>query len=316
MRKYAINIVNMQEVMSTHTTENSLDSIGELLHRERVNGWSPRPIDFYKAGYEKAYEYLNLYDHSVVADIGCSNGQRAYNGLKAFNDQRVLDGKEPIWPHLIGFDPLYEYMSTLALSEGERKNFTFVQARGENIPMPDSSVDVTTLHRVLYRADDPIAMLRTAKRITMANGNIIATTNFRDHAPNRYHIERQGYISVAEAANLPTREYLPPANTAYFEDLPAMLEEVGELEIIDQSIVEDEVIRISENRIPWYLDAMIMSFKRTGLPIEYQSAWRKAIETSGAAYIRANMVPDQNGVPIFTDNVHRGMAVIVNKKSA
>ncbi|HET8991899.1 MAG TPA: methyltransferase domain-containing protein [Candidatus Saccharimonadales bacterium] len=297
-----------------HTTEQSVDSYAELLTRDEVNSWIDHPVDFYYEGYRKALEYLGLYDHSVVGDVGCGNGQRTYDGIRKLNEERVAMGRDEIWPLLIGFEPLYEQMSSLRQTI-DQKRFVYMQARGEDIPLPDNSLDVLTAHRVLYRADDPLEMLREFKKKVMPNGLIILTTNFKDQATNRYYYESQTYAGVQRFVGLPEQPYIPPARSAFYEDIPRLIAEVGGLEIIDNSVQEEDISRINEDRLPIYLYSMATAVKRFNLPPEFHRIWRSIINGPVAEDIHKNMQVDpESGERYFEDKVHRGMYVIRNAK--
>ena len=59
-------------------------------------------------------------------------------------------------------------------------NFHVRQAEVQNLPLPDCSVDLVTVHQVLHYLDNPAAAIREAARVLQPNGRILIV----DFAPH------------------------------------------------------------------------------------------------------------------------------------
>jgi len=101
----------------------------------------------------------------VVADVGCGNGF----DLR----QLVPQGR---CRHAIGLDLSAGMLRSLA-SLRESGRLSLVQADAERIPLPNASVDVAMAMHMLYHVPDVAAAIRELRRITRADGTVLASTN-------------------------------------------------------------------------------------------------------------------------------------------
>jgi len=99
-------------------------------------------------------------------------------------------------------------------------NFHVRQAEVQNLPLPDNSVDLVTVHQVLHYLDNPGAALREAARVLQPNGRILIVDfaphgieELRDtHAHRRLGFSGKEVSAWCAAAGLSMVEvrHLPP----------------------------------------------------------------------------------------------------------
>jgi len=102
-------------------------------------------------------------------------------------------------------------------------NFHVRQAEVQNLPLPDRSVDLVTVHQVLHYLDNPAAALREAARVLQSNGRILIVDfaphgieQLRDtHAHRRLGFSEKEVTAWCAAAGLTVVEvrHLPPASS-------------------------------------------------------------------------------------------------------
>ena len=134
-----------------------------------------------------------------VLDVGCGDGQLSYSISQKRRDIQIK-----------GIDPLIR----------EKTSMPVEMFDGQKIPYDDGSFDTVLLIDVLHHTDDPIALLKEAKRVTrqvmiikdhMCNGLFAGTTlRFMDFVGNaRYNVAlrynywtKQKWLAVFDSLDL------------------------------------------------------------------------------------------------------------------
>jgi ArsR family transcriptional regulator len=102
-------------------------------------------------------------------------------------------------------------------------NFHVRQSEVQNLPLPDCSVDLVTVHQVLHYLDNPAAAIREAARVLLPNGRILIVDfaphgieQLRDsHAHRRLGFSEEEVSAWCVAAGLSLAEvrHLPPVSS-------------------------------------------------------------------------------------------------------
>jgi SAM-dependent methyltransferase len=249
--------------------------------------------------------HSDISTEDVVLDIGCSSGIFALRAARLAH----------MPAHLIGLDVQEDAFRKHFPTDHSRIGFSFVQGSGEAIPLPTDSVAVTTAHNVLFRAHDIDDMLNEMKRVTQADGLIIISTNFRNHALSRHLWERTIAETVSTELDIPIEPVLPPAEGCYFEDLAGIVAQSGGLEAIDTVIQEDVALITPGERFETFLTSLYYSVNYTDLPTCFYSRWRNVVDRTIQPLLLESYDRQSRDEPVFTDTVHRGMVVWRNHKT-
>jgi ubiquinone/menaquinone biosynthesis C-methylase UbiE len=291
------------------------DSYFDMVSRKVVNEvFASRPKDFNLEGLRAAKFFTSLEESDRILDIGCSSGQFILEAAQ----------KAGIKSRLIGLDPDPELVQFLP-DDVDTSRFTFLEGKGEDIPLPDNSVQVVAAHNVIFRAANVAKMLAEMKRVTKPNGLVVISSNFRSHATYRHDFEEM----VADLMSVSMRKTFDPpvipAEKCYFEDLPKKLAEIGELRSIGEEIQGCDAV-ITRDRVNAYMTPILFSFNRTNLPEsrELRSQWRQTVRKVVEPYIEheidtqelENQVNGSSKTPYFADIIHRGMIVARNSKAS
>jgi arsenite methyltransferase len=172
-----------------------------------------------------------LPDAAVLASLGCGN-PTAVADLRA--GETVLDlgsgggidvilSAKRVGPtgHAYGLD-MTEEMLELARRNADEAgiaNVTFLQGLIEEIPLPDSSVDVVISNCVINLSTDKPSVLREIGRVLRPGGRIgISDVVAEDRLEPEQRAERGSYVGCIAGA-LSTSEYADGLRAAGFEDV-------------------------------------------------------------------------------------------------
>jgi len=287
-----------------------------MMRRRSINQrLATQPVDFYPVGFEKALLYAGLTAEDADLDIGCSNGELYMRAAQAAG----------ALSYHIGLDPNREPYDRYWPPDLSRNRFSFMQGRGETIPLPDNAVRVAFAHNSIFRGT-PERILQEMKRVTEPGGLLIISTNGIKHALWRHTFERRVALSIARwQGEQRIRPYIrwpkPPAHSFYLEDAPAKIRAAGGLDIIE--VVSQQC----EGRVtPADLEEFITSIKetvnRTGLAEQYHERWFETVDQLARPIMerllekrrRRAKETDAAQEPYFTEKIVRGMFVIRNNK--
>lgn len=284
----------------------SPDAFFDMALRREINDFADLPVDFYLEGFKKAREYTGLTDQSTVLDIGCSNGRFIIEAARATETNAAL----------IGLDIDSEAYRHFPPPHTAESRFSFIQGRGESVPLAANSVQVAMAHNVLFRSNEASAILREMQRVVEPEGLLMVSTNGRGHAFWRHTFERLVALELKRGTSLDLIPPKPPAENCYLEDIPEMIAEVGDLSVIDTSVVQYCQAKITPDRLEDYLTSIKLTANRTDISPQMHHAWRRLVDAHARSFILDHMRKNGDGNPYFVDVVHRGMFVMRNNKSA
>lgn len=268
------------------------------------------PVDFNYQGLKRADELKGLDETDAILDIGCSSGKFVLDAAAALG----------IKSHIYGLDPdaglqqfLPDYIDT--------RRFTFIEGYGEDIPLEDNSVKVTTAHNVIFRARSVGKMLAEMKRVTKPDGLIIISTNSRDHARYRHDFEEMVADLVSIDMHMRIEPPQLPAENCTFEALDQMIKADPGLIAIAETRQRTEAV-ITRERVGGYVFPILFSANRTNIPDNRRGIWRYTVRKVVEQYIDneldlAEKDTSRNGNQAsFNDIIHRGMIVASNLKTS
>jgi arsenite methyltransferase len=172
-----------------------------------------------------------LPDAAVLASLGCGN-PTAVADLR--DGETVLDlgsgggidvilSARRVGPtgHAYGLDMTEEMLELARRNAVEAKiaNVTFLQGLIEEIPLPDSSVDVVISNCVINLSTDKPSVLREIGRVLRPGGRIgISDVVAEDRLEPAQRAERGSYVGCIAGA-LSTSEYTDGLRAAGFDDI-------------------------------------------------------------------------------------------------
>jgi ubiquinone/menaquinone biosynthesis C-methylase UbiE len=291
----------------------NIDTYANMVMRRGVNEFAQEPLDFNLEGIKKALEYTTLSSTDTLLDIGCSNAEFVLRAASAML----------IKAFIIGLDPDQEPYNMYRPNTLDTSNFSFIQGFGENIPLADNSVNVTTAHNVLFRSFDMKRMLEEMKRVTIPGGLIMISTNARDHAYWRHYIETKTAELTSKQTGVPIMPVKSPAAGCYLEDLPDIISSCVGLEIIDDTVIQDtEAIITAGERYEVYRLAIHLTVPADDEIPPMILKDRRSIADSLLEYIVLSQIEQKdilnkklgiNKEAYFSDRVHRGLIVCRKK---
>jgi SAM-dependent methyltransferase len=105
----------------------------------------------------------------IVADVGCGNG---------FDLRQIVP--EGRCRHAIGLDLSVGMLRSLR-DLRHYGGLSLIQADAQRLPLPDEAVDVAMAMHMLYHVPDIPAAIAELRRITRADGTVLASTNSSGH---------------------------------------------------------------------------------------------------------------------------------------
>jgi SAM-dependent methyltransferase len=172
-----------------------------------------------------------LPDAAVLASLGCGN-PTAVADLR--EGETVLDlgsgggidvilSARRVGPtgHAYGLDMTKEMLELARrnAAEAEIANVTFLQGLIEEIPLPDSSIDVVISNCVINLSTDKPSVLREIARVLRPGGRIgISDVVAEDRLEPAQRAERGSYVGCIAGA-LSTSEYTSGLRAAGFDDI-------------------------------------------------------------------------------------------------
>lgn len=303
----------MAEVYKSGHLADHPDSYLDMMLRREINeSWAATPVDFNVQGLSKAQEHVGLTPNDVIADIGCSSGIPI---LKAAKQTGVMS-------RIIGIEPdgeLYDFIPPNV----DVSRFTFITAVGEDIPLTDNYVKVSSAHNVLFRAHDGLQMLLEMQRITQPDGLLLISTNGRAHAFMRHEYEKVVARAVEETLGVEITPPPTPAEGFYLENMPEIIGAIPGLEIIDRVDQKSQTI-ITAERAKFFVLSIVHSVNRTSLADtrDSRAVWRAAVNRVISPLVFGDIEDvrehsEESGIdgePFITDTVDRGMLVMRNTK--
>ncbi len=276
------------------------DSYFDMVLRREINDFAELGVDFYLEGFKKARQYADLTPQDAVLDVGCSSGRFVIESAQATE----------VPSHLIGLDSDDEAYQSYMPPWLDQSRFSFVHSRGESMPLPDNAVKVASGHNVLFRSSEVSAMLGEMKRVVEPDGLLIISTNSREHAVWRHTFERMVAEWFNEEHGYAEPPLKPPAENCYLEDIDHIVAGVGDLEVIDRSVIQFCDARITSDRIDDFLMSVKLSANRTGIPPHMHHVWRRTVDERVRPIVEAHMIQPGVGKPYFAEQVRRGMVVL------
>lgn len=303
----------MVEIRTPDFTIDHQDSWPDMVIRREISSYAKNPRDLNVDGLVLADQLVNISEEDTVLDVGCSSG-------KFFVEAAETAG---IRARLIGLEPLASLADYL-ITKADTTRFTLLPGYGENIPLPDNSVKVTTGHNVLFRSPQPLQMLKEMQRVTQPGGAIVISTNGRRHAYWRHWYSKAVAMDVSEQLGIELTPPSTPAHGFFLETVRELVQSIDGLEIVKFDPQKDESLITRGIRFKKYLEAIELSANRTNLLPEHRSIWRETVRKLIAPMVLGNIIleeellaenPDlEDFTPAFRDDIDRGIFVIRNHK--
>lgn len=281
------------------------DSILYMNTRRRINEeFAKVPVDFYAESLNAGQLVLgrDLTSNDTMVDIGSSTGEIMTNAANKLGvaAQIICIDSDPEVPYTYSFNLLRA-----------AQRVRFVMAEGENIPIAANSLAGATMHNVIFRAEDAIAMLAEAKRVVMPNGFIAVSTNYEGHAIIRHALEKTIAKKVMEISGVHFEIPQPPAFGRYIDDLPKLIKAVGGLEVINKLFVnqDTQAIITPGDRADTYIE----SIKYSGFyaPDNVRAVWRRVSSIVIDDFLSKLEMSKESGGPIpLVDTIKRGMYML------
>lgn len=296
------------------------DSVLYMKLRRIINEvYADNPVNFNELGLRLGAQVLGrmLSSEDIVVDIGSSSGEMISDAALSIDTP----------PRIICVEPSAEAAELYyLLSEEQRAPITFIQGIGEQLPLRDNSATGASLHNVIFRACDAKAMLSEAKRVVTPGGFIAISSNAKGHARYRHNFEQAVAKQVMDHTGITLTPPTPPAEGYYLDDLPAAIQEVGDLKIIPELTVrQDTEARITRGeRLENYLESIKHSAANVDLPPQYRNVWRTIVDMAVRQEVE-HMIEEaartfrtlgRQDEPYFADPIWRGMFVLRNEKAA
>lgn len=304
--------LRMSELNETQIVGDHQDSWLDMVVRREISNYAKNPRDLNIDGLILARHFVTITEEDSILDVGCSSG-------KFFVEAAEAAG---IKSHLIGLEPIVDLADYL-FTQADTSKFQFVPGYGENIPLPDNSVKISTGHNVLFRSPDPMQMLREMQRVTEPGGVIVISTNGKRHAFWRHWYSKAVALDVSEQLGVELTPPSTPAAGFFLESVPDLVQDVKGLEVAKLDTQRDESIITRGIRFKKYLDAIELSANRTNIQPEHRGLWRESVRKIVSPMVMGNIIleeellaanPDMDFTPAFRDEIDRGIFVIRNNK--
>ena len=111
------------------------------------------------------FRRLPLADARRVLTLGCGTGIEV----------RALRGMTPTGTAIIGLDHSQTLIDTarqLTEEEGLSREVTYQTGDAHDVPYDDGEFDIVTLHTLISHVDDPLQVLREARRVVRPGGTV------------------------------------------------------------------------------------------------------------------------------------------------
>jgi ubiquinone/menaquinone biosynthesis C-methylase UbiE len=292
---------------------NGIDNVVAMRRRRLLNDFAEQPVDFIYMGLMKAQERLDLTANDIICDVGSSDGEATVRAAHALE----------VPAFIIGIDPSKNAHANYRRlrSSLDMARFVLLEGHSEDMVLPDNAARVTMAHNSLFRSSNVRKTLREFKRITEPDGLIIISTNAREHASNRHMLERLVAIETSRRTGLFVNRLRPPAEGAYWEDLPRLLQASGNFEVLDTAEQPTQVSSTPGERLEALAESLQDTFVASGLPEDAREDWDNAVTTVINRFVRPQ-IERQEGrrrhgrpsvEPRYLDRVLRGMVVLRNR---
>jgi SAM-dependent methyltransferase len=293
------------------------DSVMYLTLRREINeDFAEHRVDFNVEGLEKGELLLGrcFTPDDIVVDIGSSSGVMLAEAALETANQASLVCVEP------DTDAFYTYQR---LDEAYQSRVTFIRGRGEELPLADNTAVGATIHNVIFRLSDPVAVLNHMKRVVKPGGFIAISSNDVGHAEKRHgHVRKVALEVMAQTGDSFTIPG-PPAEGHYMRDLPKLVHRVGGLAIVNDLYVrQDTWAVVPEGRpVDSYVQSIKYSAANTDIAPEHRETWRRAVDLIVVPEIEAEIaamrrtLKGPKDIPYFRDSIKRGMIVLRNDKA-
>ena len=141
-------------------------------YERRTN--EPKPENYLQFARDLARQFKEWVGvQGLVLDIGCGNGKYAGGTYESMGHEYLSRENQ-----IIGLDPLKSYET----------RFPVVRAFGEYIPFQDEIFDAVTIVSTLDHIEDPMPVLKEAKRVLKKGGRIFIQNSIRERGINPWHL--------------------------------------------------------------------------------------------------------------------------------
>jgi ubiquinone/menaquinone biosynthesis C-methylase UbiE len=164
---------------------------------------------------------------------------------------------------IVGVDhsqPLLDVAQRLTVAEGLFDNITYQAGDAHHLPFDDDEFDIVALHTLISHADDPLQMLREARRLVRPGGTVAIFDG--DYASLTFAHPDHALAKTIEEKLM----QLIVANPRIMRDLPRLLRQVG--------------LKLVETDSTVYADIGTSSF------------WASAAASYGVLLARAGLLPE------------------------
>lgn len=140
------------------------------------------------------FDNLEINKNLKILDLGCGNGFPLFELAYVFGSSCEITGVD-IW------------QAGLARAISKQKihqlpNIKILEANGENLPFPDSSVDLIISNLGINNFADPAKILSECHRVLKTEGKIVLTSNLNGHFQEFYTVFRSVLTSFSNQSYL------------------------------------------------------------------------------------------------------------------
>lgn len=286
-----------------------IDSFMYMMFRRVINEqYAEDQYDFNRLGMEAGRIVLgrDYVDQDLIVDIGSSTGQIAAEAADSLGIQAKIIGIEP--------DTVAVDMSML-LTDHLRKRIQVVPRYGEDTGLATNSAVVMAAHNVVFRAQQPVEVLRDALRYVQPGGVLCVSSNSKTHGVRRHQFEKDTAESLKDMTGLAFETPAAPAEGYYLHNLPDLFEKVPEWRVIDGlTIIQNTRAVITPGeRLETYLDSIKFSAANVTTSKEIRKIWGEVVEADVRPVIESEIASSDDGA--FYDTIHRGMFTLQNLKT-
>ncbi len=274
-----------------------------LLHRWRLYQECVEPPDQRMDYYMDAYDHLGCERGDTIVDVGCLDGYSLFRFRLEREHSGLLYGVDPNI-NTVGLSAAFnQILMNMGLDP-----IRLQTAKGEDIPLGDSSVDVGMEFFATYHGD-PAQMIDELIRVTRPGGDIVIATSGRDNKLEHRKFED----AIAHfLRSLTGQSILPPEPfTKRFdaEIAEVMLPAFPGLQVVD-TMTQNGSIRITPgDKYRYYLESLASMRHHFSQPISRDN-WQLAIENVVQPVVQAAF--DRQGY--FDDQLRRAIIFCKNTK--